>query len=643
MKGAIFSLFLLFLLPFSFSLQHRLHHTLSSSQSSTKLLVGYWHNFDNGIGIIKLPDISSDWDVVNVAFAETDVDYCTLTFTPCYAIDQFKKDIQLLQNLGKKVVLSIGGQNGNVLLPTEDAKQKFIKSAVSLITQYGFNGLDIDLENGIVLSGSDSDYKSPKSPQMVNLISAFNSITASFSSSFILSMAPEIAHVQGGLSAYGGVWGAYLPILYNLKDRLNYIHVQHYNAGGASALDGGYYPQGTADFEVAMAEMLLSGFPIANNKNNMFPALREDQVMIGLPACSNAAPSGGYISPTEMTKALNYLTKGIAFGGKYKLVKASGYPNFKGLMTWSINWDKYANFEFSKTYRSYFGKSGTIIVPTPTPVPIPTPKPVPTPTPTPTPKPTPTPTPTPSPNTHKLQAGLLTITDDVNGVFEVKGTIPCLNSAKNFIFYENGINVSHGNLSPGDSQTVVLTLQVTKTQDGTFSYVLEVSDDVDKKSSNTVQVVVDVQNDDYILKAATLSYTGDTTANGKFVLSANIPGCNTAANFKIFENNVEVFCGSLTANVASASLLEHEVIGKSAGVYNYIVSLYDVNCIKVDSNQVSVTVTSSSSAVKEWVMNTLYNVGSVVLYKGVTYQAVQKHVAYDGYYPDVVPALWKKI
>ena len=643
MKGAIFSLFLLLLLPFSFSLQHKLHHTLSSSQSSAKLLVGYWHNFDNGIGIIKLPDISSDWDVVNVAFAETDVDYCTLIFTPCYGtIDQFKQDIQLLQNLGKKVVLSIGGQNGNVLLPTEDAKQKFIKSAVSLITQYGFNGLDIDLENGIILSGSDSDYKSPKSPQIVNLITAFKSIAASFSSSFILSMAPEIAYVQGGLSAYAGVWGAYLPIIYGLKDKLNYIHVQHYNAGGASALDGGYYPQGTADFEVAMAEMLLKGFPIANNNNNIFPALREDQVMIGLPACSNAAPSGGYISPTEMTKALNYLTKGISFGGKYKLVKTSGYPNFKGLMTWSINWDKYANFEFSKTYRSYFGKSGTIIVPTPTPVPIPTPQPVPTPT------PTPTPIPTPTPSTYKLQAGVLSITDDVNGVFEVKGTITCLNSAKKYIFYENGLSVATGNLSPGDSQAVVLTLKVVKTQDGIFNYVLEVSDDLAKKSSNSVQVTVTIQNNNgYALTAATLSYAGITTANGKFVLSANIPGYNTATKFKIFENNAEVFSGALTANGVSASLIEHEVIGKSAGVYNYFISLYDPNCNKVDSNQVSITVTSSSSnntsGVKEWVMNSLYNVGNIVLYKGVTYQALQKHVAYDGYYPDVVPALWKKI
>lgn len=76
--------------------------------------------------------------------------------------------------------------------------------------------------------------------------------------------------------------------------------------------------------------------------------------MIGLPAAPAAAPSGGYISPTEMKKALDYIIKGIPFGGKYKLSNESGYPAFRGLMSWSINWDAKNNFEFSSNYRTYF-------------------------------------------------------------------------------------------------------------------------------------------------------------------------------------------------------------------------------------------------------------------------------------------------
>ena len=87
-------------------------------------------------------------------------------------------------------------------------------------------------------------------------------------------MAPETAYVQGGYSAYGSIWGAYLPIIYGVKDKLTYIHVQHYNAGSGVGMDGNNYNQGTADYEVAMADMLLHGFPVGGNANNMFPALR---------------------------------------------------------------------------------------------------------------------------------------------------------------------------------------------------------------------------------------------------------------------------------------------------------------------------------------------------------------------------------
>ncbi|MBN1051752.1 chitinase [Clostridium botulinum] len=326
----------------------------ASSGLGNKLLVGYWHNFDNGTGIIKLKDVSTKWDVINVAFGETYGDRSVVEFTPCYNETEFISDINYLHSIGKKVVLSIGGQNGVVLLQDDSSKQKFINSISSLIDKYKFDGLDIDLETGISLNGGDNDFKNPTTPQIVNLISSIKELSNKYGSDFIISMAPETAYVQGGITAYANIWGAYLPIIYGVKDKLTYIHVQHYNAGGNQGLDGINYTQGTADYEVAMAEMLLNGFPIAGNKNNMFPALKETQVMIGLPATQAAAPSGGYISPTEMKKALNYIIKGTSFGGKYKLVNSTGYSGFRGLMSWSINWDAKNNFEFSNSYREYF-------------------------------------------------------------------------------------------------------------------------------------------------------------------------------------------------------------------------------------------------------------------------------------------------
>src|SRR5262245_31217164 len=127
-------------------------------------------------------------------------------------------------------------------------------------------------------------------------------------------------------------------------------HVQHYNTGTVAALDGQIYSSGTADFEVAMAEMLLQGFPVGGNPNLYFPALREDQVAIGVPATTQAAGSG-YAPPAEIVKALNYLVLGRSFGGRYVLRKSAAYPNFRGVMTWSINWDRFAGFGFSRGVR----------------------------------------------------------------------------------------------------------------------------------------------------------------------------------------------------------------------------------------------------------------------------------------------------
>lgn len=165
----------------------------------SRLLVGYWHNFDNGTGIIKLKDVSDKWDVLNVSFGETSSDRSVVEFTPCYNEADFIADVKLLQSKGKKVVLSIGGQNGIVLLPDAASKTKFVNSISNLVTKYGFDGLDIDLETGMVLNPGDTNFKSPTTPQITNLIAGIKDLSAKFGPGFVVSMAPETVYVQGGL------------------------------------------------------------------------------------------------------------------------------------------------------------------------------------------------------------------------------------------------------------------------------------------------------------------------------------------------------------------------------------------------------------------------------------------------------------
>ncbi len=322
-----------------------------------RLLVGYWHNFDNSSTIVKLRDVSDKWDVINVSFAiPTVLGGSNMTFTPDPAIyssvQEFKNDVALLKSRGKKVLISMGGATGAVDVSSPSDAQEFSNSMTNIIREYGFSGMDIDFEGSSVSLAGDTDFRNPVGPKVVNLISAFRSILSQFGSDFVLSMAPETLFVQGGISGYGGAAGAYLPIIYALRNEMDYIHVQHYNTGSMTALDGQNYTQGTADFQVAMAEMLLNGFPVRGGGGD-FPALRPDQVLIGLPANVPAAPNGGFTPAAEVHKALDYLIKGQSFGGRYTLRNSSGYANFRGLMTWSINWDIVSGFGFSNPHRAY--------------------------------------------------------------------------------------------------------------------------------------------------------------------------------------------------------------------------------------------------------------------------------------------------
>ncbi len=330
-----------------------------------RVLVGYLHaSFANGSGYTRMKDVSPDWDIINLSFAEpTSETSGDLRFQQCPVAEcpnvepeaEFVAAIKEKQAQGKKVLISIGGQNGQVQLSTTTARDAFVRSVSAIIDRYGLDGLDVDFEgHSLSLSASDTDFRNPTSPVIVNLISALKSLKAKYGAKFVLTMAPETFFVQLGYQFYGGGSGqdpragAYLPVIHALRDDLTLLHVQHYNSGPIMGLDNQYHFMGGADFHVAMADMVLAGFPVRGDATKFFPALRQDQVAIGLPASVNAG--NGFTSVADTHKALDCLMKGTNCG-PYK--PKSTYPNLRGLMTWSINWDKYNNFEFSKSHRAY--------------------------------------------------------------------------------------------------------------------------------------------------------------------------------------------------------------------------------------------------------------------------------------------------
>ncbi|MET7755430.1 glycoside hydrolase family 18 protein [Streptomyces sp. NPDC005389] len=330
-------------------------------------LVGYLHaSFANGSGYTRMADVPASWDVINLAFGEPtsvtsgDIRFSLCPVTECPNVESvadFKAAIKAKQAAGKKVLISIGGQNGQVQLSTTAARDTFVSSVSKIIDEYGLDGLDIDFEgHSLSLQTGDTDFRNPTSPVIVNLIQAVKTLKAKYGQNFVLTMAPETFFVQLGYQHYGsGPWGgqdpragAYLPVIHALRDDLTLLHVQDYNSGSIMGLDNQYHSMGGADFHIAMTDMLLTGFPVAGNTDRVFPALRPEQVAIGLPASTQAG--NGHTAPAEVNKALDCLTKKTNCG----TYQTHGtWPALRGLMTWSINWDRYNQWQFSTNFDAY--------------------------------------------------------------------------------------------------------------------------------------------------------------------------------------------------------------------------------------------------------------------------------------------------
>ncbi|KLV08807.1 chitinase [Photobacterium aquae] len=316
-------------------------------QSAVKhKLIGYWHNFVNGAGCpINLSEMSKAWDIIDIAFAENDRNsdgtvhfnlYSGDIYSDCPALDPqtFKQDMAALQAEGKVFVLSLGGAEGTITLNTDTDEANFVSSLTDIVKEWGFDGLDIDLESGSnLLHGTQIQARLPR---------ALKKIEANMGGDMYLTMAPEHPYVHGGMIAYSGIWGAYIPLIDELRDTLDLLHVQLYNNGGLpNPYLPGSAPEGSVDMMVAQSKMLIEGFELANGQR--FAPLRDDQVAIGLPSGPSSANSGQ--APTQnILDALDCLTKGTKCGA---VKPAFNYPNYGGVMTWSINWDKHDGYNFS--------------------------------------------------------------------------------------------------------------------------------------------------------------------------------------------------------------------------------------------------------------------------------------------------------
>lgn len=337
--------------------------TVSRRQSSgipTHALIGYLHtSFENGSGYISMANVPDEWDIIALAFAvsssvtsgQIQFQRCNSTTCPGAESDaEFLAAIKAKQAAGKKVIISIGGADGEVQLTTAGAATNFVNSVSAIIDQWGLDGLDVDFEgHSLYLNSGDNDLKNPTTPVIVNLISALKTLASKYGPGFVLTMAPETFFVQLGYQFYGpgpnGLQdpraGSYLPVIDALRNELSVLQVQEYNSGPIMGLDNQYHTMGSADFSIAMMDMLKAGFAVPGT-NQTFAGLDGSQLAIGLPADGQAG--NGYITPSAVKQVLQCLVQGTNCGS-YTL-RGSISPNLRGLMTWSINWDGFSNWEF---------------------------------------------------------------------------------------------------------------------------------------------------------------------------------------------------------------------------------------------------------------------------------------------------------
>ena len=236
-------------------------------------LTGYWQNFDNPANEIRLRDVPGNYDLIAVAFADATGTPGAVTFTidaglsasvGGYTNADFKADVATLHSRGKKVILSVGGERGTVSVNDSGAATNFANSVYSLMQQYGFDGVDIDLENGL---------------NPTYMAQALRSIRSKAGANTIITMAPQTIDMQNPA-------GSYFKLALDIKDILTVVFTQYYNSGAMLGCDNNAaYGQGTVNFIVALACIQLEA------------GLRPDQVAVGLPATTSAA-GGGYVSPS---------------------------------------------------------------------------------------------------------------------------------------------------------------------------------------------------------------------------------------------------------------------------------------------------------------------------------------------------------
>ncbi|MFT7684176.1 MAG: chitinase [Moritella dasanensis] len=306
------------------------------------VVVGYWHNWCDGRGYqggnapcVELEAVNPQYNVVNISFmkvydtAEGRIPTFKLDPTIGLSEAEFIAQINTLNSQGRSVLIALGGADAHIELTRGD-EDALAAEIIRLTDLYGFDGLDIDLEQAAI-TAKDNQFVIPAALKMVK------DHYRKTGDNFMITMAPEFPYLTAN--------GAYTPYLTELDGYYDFINPQFYNQGGDGLwIEGlGWIAQDNdalkEEFIYYIADSLING-------TRNYHKIPHDKLVFGLPSSIDAAATGYIKDPQDLYNA-------------FERLKAQGQP-LRGVMTWSVNWDMGTdaannsyNQQFIKDYGNY--------------------------------------------------------------------------------------------------------------------------------------------------------------------------------------------------------------------------------------------------------------------------------------------------
>lgn len=281
--------------------------TTQGSVPSSGKIVLMWHHRWAGPYLRNYPtDVKNNLNHYSLGMAQSSqsgTGYVSYSASNGQSNADHATDIRALVASGKPVVVGIGGAgSGGVTVTNSTQAQQLVSSVQSMVTNFGINGIDIDLE-----AGSSSWTASA-------LREACLSLKSIYGSGFVIGVTTQMYGI------YTGQWMNFLNVLGH----------SNYDYTGPMLYD---FP------ESRTAATLI---PVCLDKTNTMVSNGVPQNRIILGFMLQPAGNSGYSASENAQVILD----------SYNATKAQ-YPNINGVFFWADDIDPGRNWEFSRQVAPY--------------------------------------------------------------------------------------------------------------------------------------------------------------------------------------------------------------------------------------------------------------------------------------------------